>query len=71
MMKGLILQSKYTMEWSLIVNPTTNKHYRGFQPIGSYHQHNHLAMSMHNMGASHPLGLGAGTPAPRASSFGR
>jgi len=41
---------------------------KGFQPIGSYHQHNHLAMGMHNMGNSHPLGV---TPAPRAPSFGR
>jgi len=41
---------------------------KGFQPIGSYHQHNHLSMSMHNMGNSHPLGV---TPTPRASSFGR
>ena len=53
------------------MNTTTDSHHRGFQPIGSYHQHNHLAMGMHNMGNSHPLGVGVGTPAPRAGSFGR
>lgn len=42
---------------------------RGFQPIGSFHQRNH--MGMHNMGSSHPLGVGVGAPAPRAGSFGR
>ena len=50
------------------MNIITNIHHRGFQPIGSYHQHNHLAMGMHNMGNSHPLGV---NPAPRAPSFSR
>ena len=72
MTKASIWPSRFLTMQSIISNATkTNKQSRGFQPIGSYHQRNHMSMSMHNLGNSHPLGIGAGTPAPRAGSFGR